>query len=112
VESVLGRRGGRIHPSTRTFQGLRMLVNRELELLAAALPASLTVLRPGGVLAVIAFHSGEDRVVKSFMREQGQVEGFELLTRRAVKPGRAEQIANRRSRSARLRALKVTDRLA
>jgi 16S rRNA (cytosine1402-N4)-methyltransferase len=86
-----------------------MLVNRELELLEAALPACLDVLKPGGVLAVIAFHSGEDRVVKTFMRERGQADAWELLTRRAVKPGREEQIKNRRSRSARLRALKVTD---
>ncbi len=105
VEDALGRRGGRIHPATRTFQAVRIGVNRELELLRATLDGALELLAPGGRLAVIAFHSGEDRLVKAFMRAcAGQ--GHELVTRGAVKPGRDEQRVNRRSRSARLRVLR------
>lgn len=106
VESVLGRRGGKIHVATRTFQGLRMAVNRERELLVESLALIAEVLRPGGVLAVLAFESGDDRLIKTFMKEQAAA-GAELLTRRALRPAREEVLSNRRSRSARLRALKV-----
>jgi 16S rRNA (cytosine1402-N4)-methyltransferase len=105
IESALGRRGGRIHPATRAFQGVRMAVNRELELLQQTLPLALDALAPGGRLAVISFHSGEDRIVKQWMAAQAGV-GHELLTRRPVGPGREEQRTNRRSRSARLRVLR------
>lgn len=106
VESVLGHRGGRIHVATRTFQGLRMAVNRERELLEESLALVSEVLRPGGVLAVLAFESGDDRLVKNWMKEQAAA-GAELLTRRALRPTRDEIRVNRRSRSARLRGLKV-----
>lgn len=104
VEEALGRRGGRIHPATRVFQGLRMAVNREEALLRATLPLAHQLLGPGGRLAVIAFHSGEDRVVKEFMRERERA-GDRLLTKRPVTPDAAERRGNRRSRSARLRVL-------
>ncbi|MCB9897090.1 MAG: 16S rRNA (cytosine(1402)-N(4))-methyltransferase RsmH [Planctomycetes bacterium] len=109
VEQALHRRGGRIHPATRTFQALRMLVNRELELLVESLPLALRLLRPGGHLAVIAFHSGEDRIVKQWMREAaGRGEG-ESVSKRPITPEREEQRSNRRSRSARLRVFRKAD---
>jgi 16S rRNA (cytosine1402-N4)-methyltransferase len=105
VESALGRRGGRIHPATRVFQGLRMAVNRELELLEQALPLARALLAPGGRLAVLSFHSGEDRIVKQAFRA-AEREGDELLTRKAEVPGREETRSNPRSRSAKLRVLR------
>ena len=105
VESALGHRGGRIHPATRTFQGLRIAVNRELELLEQALPSARALLAPGGRLAVLSFHSGEDRLVKQAFRA-AEREGDELLTPKAVVPGREEIRINPRSRSARLRVLR------
>jgi len=104
VEEALGRRGGKVHPATRTFQALRMAVNDELGQLREALPLALQLLPPGGRLAVISFHSGEDRLVKDAFARAAR-EGHRLLTRRAIAPGREEQRANRRSRSAHLRAL-------
>lgn len=104
VEEALHQHGGRIHPATRTFQALRMAVNAELRQLADVLPLALERLAPGGRLVVLSFHSGEDRLVKEFFARAGR-EGHELLTRRPRQPDREEQRVNRRSRSARLRAL-------
>ncbi len=106
VEETLGRRGGRIHPATRVFQGLRMAVNQETQLIERTLPLALQLLAPGGCLAVIAFHSGEDRIVKHFMRDRARA-GDRLLTKRPAGPSPAERRTNRRSRSARLRVLAV-----
>jgi 16S rRNA (cytosine1402-N4)-methyltransferase len=100
-----GRRGGRIDPATRTFQALRIYINRELEGLGEALRALAGCLAPGGRLVVIAFHSLEDREVKVCFRELAHQAGFRLVTRRPVRPGEAERKQNPRSRSARLRAL-------
>jgi 16S rRNA (cytosine1402-N4)-methyltransferase len=105
VEGVLGRRRGRVHPATRTFQGVRVAVNRELDLLGQALPMALDLLRPGGRLGVISFHSGEDRVAKRVFAE-ACTGGFELVTRKPCLPDRAEAVRNRRSRSARLRVVR------
>jgi len=91
----------RHHVATRVFQALRIAVNRELANLEEALGRVAAVLRPGGVVAVIAFHSLEDRIVKRFFREQP---GWEVLTARPLRPGAEECRDNPRARSARLRA--------
>jgi 16S rRNA (cytosine1402-N4)-methyltransferase len=99
----------RIHPATRTFQAFRILVNRELEGLGDALRDAAHRLAPGGAMAVISYHSGEDRIVKRAMRALAD-EGFEELFRKPVQPSGAEIAANPRSRSAKLRALRRTER--
>jgi 16S rRNA (cytosine1402-N4)-methyltransferase len=101
---VAGPVRGRIHPATRTFQALRIAVNDELGALEAGLDAAARLLKPGGCLAVISFHSLEDRIVKWRFRgwaEQGLVE---VLTRKPVRPDEDQIRANPRARSAKLRA--------
>ncbi len=107
------------HPAKRVFQALRIAVNDELDSLANALPAALEMLRPGGRLAVISFHSLEDRIVKRFLRSQergctcppdfpvcvcGQEPALRAQSRRAIRPSAQEIAANPRAASARLRA--------
>ncbi len=99
---VRGRPGH--HPATRTFQALRIAVNRELEGLGQTVRELAGTLAPRGRLAVIAFHSLEDREIKHAFRDLGR-SGFRLLTRKPVRPGRDELRDNPRARSARLRAL-------
>jgi 16S rRNA (cytosine1402-N4)-methyltransferase len=112
-----------IHPATRTFQALRMFVNDELAELSAALAAAERMLAPGGRLVVIAFHSLEDRLVKTFLAARARpsrgsrhrpevaaaAPSFRLLTPRPVTPDAAEIAANPRARSAKLRAAARTD---
>ena len=100
VQGALGRRG-RIHPATRIFQAIRMEVNREIEAIKAVLAAAPEALRPGGRLAVISYHSLEDRLVKTTLRESAVLKA---LTRKPITPSQEEVALNPRSRSARLRA--------
>jgi 16S rRNA (cytosine1402-N4)-methyltransferase len=112
-------RFGEGHPAKRVFQALRIAVNDELGSLEAALPAALEMLRPGGRLAVISFHSLEDRIVKHFLREKergctcppdfpvcvcGHEPELRAIERRPIRPSQSEIAANPRSASARLRA--------
>jgi len=94
----------RIHPATRTFQALRIFVNRELDDLRKLLQAAPQLLKPGGRLVVISFHSLEDRIVKDAMREGAKQGQFRLLTKKPVTPGEEEIDRNPRARSAKLRA--------
>lgn len=97
-------RGPRLHPATRTFQALRLVVNDELGALGEGLAAGWSTLAPGGHMAVIAFHSLEDRIVKRFLREKARAGEAEVLTKRPLRPTEAEVAGNPRARSARLRA--------
>jgi 16S rRNA (cytosine1402-N4)-methyltransferase len=94
----------RIHPATRTFQALRIFVNRELDDLRKLLQAAPQLLRPGGRLVVISFHSLEDRIVKDAMREGAKLGLYKLLTKKPVTASEDEIDRNPRSRSAKLRA--------
>jgi len=101
----------RIHPATKVFLALRVLVNQELENLEKALPQAVEILRPQGRLVVISFHSGEDRIVKNFLKDKEKVGEAEILTKKPIKPGEKEIRENPRSRSAKLRALvKIQDK--
>jgi 16S rRNA (cytosine1402-N4)-methyltransferase len=104
VRRAAARRRPGLHPATRTFQALRIRVNRELEGLREAFARIAGCLSPGGRMAVIAFHSLEDRASKQAFRELAG-EGFSLLTKKPVRPGEDEVRANPRARSARLRAV-------
>lgn len=99
-----GRRRGGLHPATRTFQALRIAVNDELGALTDFLPQAVAALEPGGRLVVISFHSGEDRIVKTAFRQFASDGLGTILTKHVTKPTRPEVLANRRSRSAKLRA--------
>ena len=94
----------RIHPATRTFQALRIFVNRELDDLRALLEAAPQLLRPDGRIVIISFHSLEDRIVKDAFREGVKQGHYRLLTKKPVTPGEEEIDRNPRSRSAKLRA--------
>jgi 16S rRNA (cytosine1402-N4)-methyltransferase len=118
-----GRRGKETHPATRTFQALRIATNEELAALESALQGALEVLAPGGRIAVIAFHSLEDRIVKRFIERESAAcvcppeipvcvcnhrPRLRKVTRRAVRPDAGEMDANPRARSA---ILRVAERL-
>ncbi|MGC8548271.1 MAG: 16S rRNA (cytosine(1402)-N(4))-methyltransferase RsmH [Acidobacteriaceae bacterium] len=94
----------RIHPATRTFQALRIYVNQELGQIEALLNAAPALLKPGGRLVVISFHSLEDRIAKDALREGGRDGIYEVLTRKPVTAGPEETDRNPRARSAKLRA--------
>ena len=118
VARVVRGKPGEIHPATRTFQALRIFVNEEINELAAGLAAAERILKPGGRLVVVSFHSLEDRMVKTFFAERGRAPAssrhapvlqappptFSILTKRPVTADDAEIAANPRARSAKLRA--------
>ncbi|MCP1967829.1 16S rRNA (cytosine(1402)-N(4))-methyltransferase RsmH [Bradyrhizobium elkanii] len=122
VAKVVRAKPNEIHPATRTFQALRIFVNEELDELYLALAAAERVLKPGGRLVVVSFHSLEDRIVKNFLSLRGKVyagsrhlpevaqsaPSFQILTKRPVTPDEAELAANPRARSAKLRAAERT----
>jgi 16S rRNA (cytosine1402-N4)-methyltransferase len=123
VASVVRGRPGDIHPATRTFQALRIFVNDELGELVAGLQAAERILKSGGRLAVVSFHSLEDRIVKSFFADRGETRGgsrhapqverpaptFNVLTKRPVVGDQEEIERNPRARSAKLRAAERTN---
>lgn len=102
VPSAPGKRS--VHPATRTFQALRIFINRELENIAAFLPAALSILNPEGRLVCISFHSLEDRIVKQFFKQQQDLGIGTILTKKVVVATEQEIQENRASRSAKLRA--------
>jgi len=122
VAKVVWSKPGEIHPATRTFQALRIFVNEELDELHLALSAAERVLKPAGRLAVVSFHSLEDRIVKNFLVERARAGGgsrhlpeiaqdapsFHILTKRPVTPDDGEISVNPRARSAKLRAAERT----
>ncbi|MBV8653312.1 MAG: 16S rRNA (cytosine(1402)-N(4))-methyltransferase RsmH [Alphaproteobacteria bacterium] len=125
VRGVVPAQPGGIDPATRTFQAIRIAVNDELGELERGLAAAERLLEPGGRLAVVAFHSLEDRQVKEFLRERssaaprgsrhlpmgprGPAPSFNLLTRKPIRPSESEIARNPRARSARLRTAERTD---
>ena len=101
------QRHGKTHPATRTFQALRIFVNRELEVLENSIAELYDILAPGGMLAIISFHSLEDRITKHKFKEMFQcdVNTAKILTKKPIYPSERELEENSRSRSAKLRVL-------
>jgi 16S rRNA (cytosine1402-N4)-methyltransferase len=97
-------KGDKIHPATRTFQALRIRVNNELGEIQSLLKSAGSLLKPGGRLVLISFHSLEDRLVKDAFREASRAKEFEVLTKKPVVAEEQEQMRNPRSRSAKMRA--------
>jgi 16S rRNA (cytosine1402-N4)-methyltransferase len=102
IQRVYGRRG-RIHPATKTFQALRIEVNRELDELRAGLNSSLRLLKKAGRLCIISYHSLEDRIVKHFMADSSKKGLLKVIIKKPIVPGPEELRSNPSSRSAKLR---------
>ncbi|MFZ3079669.1 MAG: 16S rRNA (cytosine(1402)-N(4))-methyltransferase RsmH, partial [Bellilinea sp.] len=118
VSKAMGGQRSRIHPATRTFQALRIAVNQELQAVESVLPLAVQALSPGGRVAIIAFHSMEDRLVKQYFRREsrdcicppdqpvcvcGHKATLREITRHPIMPTEEETLTNPRARSARLR---------
>lgn len=104
VAHAVPRRRGGPHPARRTFQAIRIEVNRELEELTASLPQTVELLAPGGRVVAISYHSLEDRIVKRFLLAEQHSQRLRVLTRKPVRPGTNEAARNPRARSAKLRS--------
>jgi 16S rRNA (cytosine1402-N4)-methyltransferase len=104
VTAALGGRRGRIHPATRTFQGLRIAVNDELGEIRRGLEAALGLLAPGGRVVAMSYHSLEDRIVKHFFREAAREGRVSIITKKPLVPGDEEVRENPSARSVKLRA--------
>ncbi|OGV92434.1 16S rRNA (cytosine(1402)-N(4))-methyltransferase [Microgenomates group bacterium RIFCSPLOWO2_01_FULL_47_10] len=104
IEKVYHGRRSHLHPATKVFQALRMAVNDEMNVLKNALPAAVNLLAPGGRMAVISFHEGEDRIVKHFMKDL-PADTYQELTDKPITPTPEEIAQNPRSRSAKLRGV-------
>lgn len=108
IGKIIPRKGKRIHPATRVFQALRIVVNKELENITSFLKASLKVVKPGGRIVCISFHSLEDRLVKQFFKQESMgLAQLKILTKKVVTATPEELEQNPSSRSARLRAAEV-----
>jgi len=108
IPRIIGHRRGRIHPATRTFQALRIAVNKEMESLATALEEIPLLLNPHGRFCVVSYHSLEDRQVKlSFRQRQNTSQAWKIVTPRPIRPSTEELRANPRARSARMRAIEA-----
>lgn len=105
VTRAKGGRRGKINPATLAFQALRIAVNDELSAIMETLPKAIKLLSPGGRLAVISYHSLEDRIVKNIFREAARDEVVKLITKKPIKPSFGEIKTNPRSRSAKLRVI-------
>lgn len=105
IEGVYGKRGGKTHPATQTFQALRIACNRELETVENVLSALGDIVKPGGRAAVLTFHSLEDRLVKNRFKELAKTGGWLLVNKHALAPQYEEVRENRRARSAKLRVI-------
>jgi 16S rRNA (cytosine1402-N4)-methyltransferase len=104
VTRAVGGRRGRIHPATRTFQAIRIAVNDELGEIQNGLEGALNILRSGGRLVTVAYHSLEDRIVKTFFREASREGKLKIITKKPIRPSFEEIRLNPKARSARLRA--------
>jgi 16S rRNA (cytosine1402-N4)-methyltransferase len=104
IEKVVGRRG-RIHPATRTFQALRIEVNKELDELSTIIDEGTVLLNKGGRMCVLSYHSLEDRIVKNTYKKLGADGMFSIITKKPITPREDERRSNRSSRSAKLRIL-------
>lgn len=124
IEEAVPRYESHIHPATRTFQALRIATNKELETVSSSLPDLVECLHPGGVIAVISFHSLEDRIIKQFFKKESQdcicppeqpvctcdhVASVDIITKKPIRASEEEINNNPRSRSARLRVARKTN---
>ncbi len=100
----MGGRRGRIHPATRTFQAIRIAVNDELGEIQHGLEGALNILKRGGRLVTVAYHSLEDRIAKTFFREASREGKLKIITKKPIRPSFEEIRLNPKARSARLRA--------
>lgn len=97
---------GGIHPATKTYQALRIAVNDELRVLEQVIPDAIEILEPGGRLAIITFHSLEDRIVKHYFKDLAKTKGT-IITKKPIIPSQAETSRNKRARSAKLRVFET-----